>query len=713
VNSPVSSSSSRPADRLVDLVATGFYLAAALFGLWLVWYRTDLLQVDLMGHVASARLLGEGFFHRYTDAFFLGYVHNLFYPPLEDLLVSLGGRLTGDYPFAYRAYLSGLVVGLSTSLWWLGRSFTEPWSRLYLAASSCLFLLAGKWSGLDFQGLSWVDLVVVGLSSEVLGGIFYVLLLGVLLRGAKSPVAVAGLLAGSVMSHLVIGPVATVTVLAYGFLQRRLDLLVATAAALGSTAFVLLPLLVFREHLYSSTIVTRPEWTLLLLVTGLVLLAWRSSRLAPLPILAGLLLAPEALGLVLPWLVDRGLLPTYHYYRLAAPALLLTLVTGAAMVGAQARGSRFEHRVRHVAALLVLVFLVGRFGTENLLVRPLDRRSNDLTEARNTFDRLDLGRGEYGRVFVIHERRPSDFYLGSLAVASGAPGRYVQGLYWESSRTHPVLSSYLATLLGSSDIVLDHVYYETFDCEMLGCFAANFFADFNIRWLVVGETPGAEFMSLRRRRCWEMILEGNSDLVAFVPEARFEIDRRAFRLYRVEMAGSSLTNTAVEPIRSSRIRRLSGTDWSFGEVMKDAAGMCSGKDEERPVYLYDDAWPLIEGQEASDPSGSVVGQLFAVGPARWRVEVDSPTPVPFRMKLSWAPGLRLFGEDGREIPLAAGPGHLVAVGRGSMTLEHRRPPVFWLAYALSGLCVVFFGWLGWSGRWPGLRRTSPNRRPLS
>ena len=46
--------------------------------LWGLWRYLEILQIDISGHIASARSFGEGYFHRFQDHFFLGYVHGLF-----------------------------------------------------------------------------------------------------------------------------------------------------------------------------------------------------------------------------------------------------------------------------------------------------------------------------------------------------------------------------------------------------------------------------------------------------------------------------------------------------------------------------------------------------------------------------------------------------------------------------------------------------------
>lgn len=76
------------AARLSYLSILALYGAVAVFAEYLIWAQLNVLQIDASGHIASARVLREGGFHGFVDTAFLGYVQNLFYPPLEDALIA-------------------------------------------------------------------------------------------------------------------------------------------------------------------------------------------------------------------------------------------------------------------------------------------------------------------------------------------------------------------------------------------------------------------------------------------------------------------------------------------------------------------------------------------------------------------------------------------------------------------------------------------------
>ena len=70
-------------------VRDGLLLLTIIFSGYFIFFKLNPLQIDQPGHLVSAVLFMKGHFHNYVDNFFGGWVHGLFYPPLEDMLLSL------------------------------------------------------------------------------------------------------------------------------------------------------------------------------------------------------------------------------------------------------------------------------------------------------------------------------------------------------------------------------------------------------------------------------------------------------------------------------------------------------------------------------------------------------------------------------------------------------------------------------------------------
>ncbi|MBU6375752.1 MAG: hypothetical protein KGQ59_07140, partial [Bdellovibrionales bacterium] len=163
---------------LGDWLSAGLFGFSAIFALNLIWNHLNVIQIDLGGHLASGSWFQRGYYHQFQDANFLGYVHGLFYPPLEDFLLAGLSWLCGNSPeTGYSVYLSLLFVGYLGSIYFLGAVFQKSVARNAVR----LLLLALVWlrkeDSLLFQGLSLQDLLVTGLSTQFLGAIFLFLLL--------------------------------------------------------------------------------------------------------------------------------------------------------------------------------------------------------------------------------------------------------------------------------------------------------------------------------------------------------------------------------------------------------------------------------------------------------------------------------------------------------------------------------------------------------
>ena len=142
------------------------YGLVGCFALYLIWDRLDILRMDLAGHMASGMWFLRGYFHSFQENNFLGYVHGLFYPPLEDAILAVFHLvLPGNPLVAFKLYLSVLASVPPVGL------FSPGGALVFRLGALAIFLLP-KSGSMAFQGLSLHDLVVTGLSSEFLGALF-------------------------------------------------------------------------------------------------------------------------------------------------------------------------------------------------------------------------------------------------------------------------------------------------------------------------------------------------------------------------------------------------------------------------------------------------------------------------------------------------------------------------------------------------------------
>jgi hypothetical protein len=362
---PVDAPASEPAaprpTRLESGIDLGLLALTVASGVWMLvlcWRHLNFIQIDHGGHIASAATFERGGYHQFDDQAFLGYVHGLFYPPLEDVLLATVNWLTGGrYILAYKLYLTLLTIGYLAAIARVATFFQNRVSRSFLVVSILFLLHIEKPELLDFQGLSFVDLWLTGLSSEVLGGVFFMLLVREWLDRNR-PRWLCALLTLTLVSHLVVGFVALL-LLGLSWLQVRTRPLVGTVVvALGLSAFFWIPFVVNRSFLTSSNIlVMNPIVFAILAIVGFGL-GWRQPRPRTLFVVAFVILLPMIVG---SWLTSWGIpYPKFHYYRFGIIALFLIVIGFALLLDARARSWTWHRRLVHIAAAALVVTRLGR-----------------------------------------------------------------------------------------------------------------------------------------------------------------------------------------------------------------------------------------------------------------------------------------------------------------------------------------------------------------
>ncbi|MEZ4366492.1 MAG: hypothetical protein R2939_09430 [Kofleriaceae bacterium] len=165
---------------LLRALAAGYVLHATAIAV-IAWVGLDAVRVDIGGHIASADATWRGLYHAHDDAHFLGSIHGLFYPPLEDLVLGAFLRVVGT-PSGIVPYVALLWAGFLAAGWRLGARFTSP-ARLAFLVRLLWFVTAER-TGPALQGLSITELLITGLTSQLLAGIGLLLLLAELLAPA-------------------------------------------------------------------------------------------------------------------------------------------------------------------------------------------------------------------------------------------------------------------------------------------------------------------------------------------------------------------------------------------------------------------------------------------------------------------------------------------------------------------------------------------------
>lgn len=666
------------------------YGAVLVLALWVIWNNLNPLQVDLAGHIASARSLWERGLHAYLDTFFQGLVQNLFYPPLEDFLIGLAAQLcSGDYLIGYKLYLTGLCVAYFVSIWACALCFDRTGARATFLLGMAVLVCMDKRDLVEFQGLSLIDMFVTGLSAETLGAVFLLLLLRQLMTRADWRL-LTPLLALSLLSHLVVGPVAVLAVLLAATFGRSIELLLVVAGAVALSAFFLIPAILSRSHLGGVSLREPAPLVVEALLCLTLMLLWREgpSRLLPATGLA--LLLPIDINAITENVIGRTILPTFHYYRLHIFAIVLLVAALAAVVerSSNAPPSRILRRV--VLALAVLVAL------RDFPVHGFDLESQFY--AQQVLPDADaLVAPQIGRTLSISPDRAIDFFIETGSYAATGKGRFVKGLYWESHRNNGRLSAYLATLLSPDGQVLGGAEAEWADCDEYACLFDHFVRDYSIDRVVYPELDRVAYLSKSTRACLAQLLEAGSTRFQLSAGEPVTIGRENYTVRELSSKGDALRPHLLLPVGASAQFVDAAPEGEHGghELTRELRA-CRAQALDRSFRVDRSQLERLRSLLVGSPTGDRLPVEVPVGDGsgtqlkRWSTGEHADRL--FLLALSSLPGLSITDERGE--PLEAWPTDrgILIKGHGDVVVSHELTPAMTVSRLASAL-----SWIGWCG----------------
>lgn len=641
------------------------FMLQGVFVLGWIWFWLNPYQMDHLGHLASGVSSFRGLYHKHQDAFFMGGIHGLFYPPLEDLLLTFWLWITRAPETAYRLHLSAIVIGTVGAWALLLTAFKKIYARIGLALVLTALLWAGKHELLDFQGLSWVDLMTTGLTSQMLGGIFLALLLHESIT-LRRPAQAALFVAFCVLAHLVVGMVAGAITLCLLFLpsnERRYPTgayAAALLAMLGATAFFWLPFVWHRAELVPSMIL-RAEPLVFLIVSGAVaVLAWEFPLLRNFSVLAILLLGVNT---AVNALQSHGLsVPTFHYYRFSMFGLLIGSLVLFLLLEKLKTPRKFA---RLALGLLVLQWAYGIWKTfephkPTLTPSPVVDFSKIRPEAE-------------GRTWILGPGRSIDFSLDSRLWVEHPEMRFVKGLFWESASANTWLNSYFATLL-SPPVVLDYFYFYNYPCDIQRCLLDHFVAQAGITSWIVPEDFALPYLSPAQSSCYRQITaSGGTSRFKLERTGSLKFGEKTLTQFALKpRAPAEVGSTWIERISPSQLEALPDSVRPQESALRRIYESCQKGQVNSTAWLQARDLPEARARVASLPPKGVPqsGSIQKSAPGKYEIDLPGP-PGHFRIKLSPLPGVALLSEQGETLPLWKGYPHLIGHGSGKMTLEFK------------------------------------------
>jgi hypothetical protein len=670
---------------LLHLIKT-VWLSIYLFGTIFIILGIDYYKLDLSGHLYSAKSFLDVGLHGWDPSVFLGAIHNLFYPPLEDILLGVILRIFNSvhYLLIVKVYLVILWSSVCFLLYQIVGKFNNINHSLFLSITFCLTLLANKISSHSLQGLSLHDLVVSGLTSQFLGYIFFLFLINETLKNkTSSKKVIFWCLVLCFLSHIVIGAIALLLVSIFYFYQDKKDLPKIWIAFLGTTSFYWLPFVYFKEYMTSSNITLATSLPFFIFSLILFLCKFSLIKRNIYFLASFFLLAISSFAWILNYF--SIIFFSFHYYRFDMPAIILLII---GLTDLLRKSTKQFSLVLSLSFLTILLFTIKFEIKDSIkLITSQKGESNYLYNSK-----IQNKLYEYqGRLLTIGNYRPIDFSVESLLQSHNLEDKTVKGLFWESNRTNILLSSYLATFFGGPS-VLDYYYYTKLDCSVYSCLFESFIKDYQISNILLSNIDNFSNMSPEHRYCFrEMFSQKQTTNFNFINTAEVKINLQQFNLYKVVSKNDGVvSNNLIEVIKPQDLYSVNlGNAKKNSELIWHRFEYCIDQNYgHKELYLSKHEDQLKDKITTMEPQEIIEINYQFENKNKIKVETNSKKDSLFKIKLTYFPWLRAIDENGKELLIIEGYPHFYVVAKNNFFIISQKPKIVLISYGISILSIL-------------------------
>ncbi|QLY25301.1 hypothetical protein HW988_18090 [Bdellovibrio sp. KM01] len=310
-----------------------------------------------------------------------------------------------------------------------------------------------------YQGLSFQDIFVTGLTNQFLSAGF--LVLAILSLTKKNHIRTAFLISLSILSHFIFGLVIVLLcTVKMAFDRDFKNLLKIGIICFGLTAFFIVPLYIYKDFMITQVAMPFKTGFWLSMVAVLFLLFKSKNFSYHLSFSALLLVSFIGLAKILnkfnfPY-------PNFHYYRLLYPSLLLSLFAVAFFLN--------EAHAKWKKVMLTGIFSLAWFGNFGGHFYAADIFTAYIPEFESISppSQSDFGKG---RTYFFGIGRPVDFAAEINTRINEQRLFFVKGLYWESAQANKLISSVIYKLMGPPTVLegMGEKTFETKSCEFFKC----------------------------------------------------------------------------------------------------------------------------------------------------------------------------------------------------------------------------------------------------
>ena len=691
--------------KLIQKFFSTLFIANIAVIFFLIWQSLNFLQIDLAGHIASSVQFTRNLMHGFSDRMFLGYTHSLFYPPLEDFMIAAVRWISQNNPFdAYRIYLMLLIGIYFLTIWRVGKSLKSTFAFTFFCLATLYLLNIEKPELVDLQGMSVVDLFITGLSNQFLAGICLFAICKELIEPSRyqKRILIAACI-GAILSHIVVSVVCFMLVVFYFVqIESKKQTAKTVAIIIGLSSFYAIPFLTNGSYLVSSNIFRFQPWAAFV-ITSVGLGFYYRDKVANVFLAASVILL-STVTLISKFEFLSAHFPKFHYYRFTIIAFYLSIIglsvglSRLNVIGVK-KSSRHWFGLALCASFLIYIIIAFNLQKVDVHWPSLQRTYVDFRSVG------DLHTKEYGRYLTFGKDRSCDTGIDSILSIQYPEFRSSKGLFWESSYTNTVQSSYLATLL-SPPVVLDYFYYYGYSCPVQKCLMDQYFRMFNVNGFI-GNMDYLNYIKSPQKECYKQIVNEGTNYFSFHQTGDLKVNSDVYPIYKTEPKPGatippSYSNEGVEIIQPSHMQVLTtNKDHFHREVMEKAFKDCNQSFETSftPIFLLPTEASHLEELKRLYPVPDVAPAQH-VGISLQKIDDDEyifdlpPRTTWFLVKLAPQPGMRILNEEGDVVPTLKGMPYTYGIGQGKMRIVFARTWKFWLGYlvTLGTIAWLFYAW---------------------
>ena len=635
----------------------------------------------------------------------MGYVQNLFYPPLNDLIL---GGLIKLIPInadeVYKIYLSIIWVLINLSVHSLTKYIPQKWLKLLFQFSFLLLFINGNSSNLEDQGLSFQDMLVFGLTPQLLSMIFFIEWLKIFIENYKNKNwkshRFIALTTAVLLSHLVTSLVLVTCFVFYIWeinKEFRLQALKDFSMSFLVSLFFWGPFLFYKSALTTSLITNEPRIGNLIavLISLAILYRYRLFKKAFFyfsPVVV--FIAPAFLKYILDFISIDWLFPDFHYYRFTQYSNWVFVIVFFLFASKLLLKTSLV-KIKYVAILSILAIF---FTQKTLVFGYFYELGNQVIYDTEKINKLVGEINSEGRIWTKHLERTIDTTIPQISIRENPNAKFTKGLFWETSHNNQYLANYLLTL-GGMPTVLAGISYDQIDLNEYACFQKMFIEDFGITHLIAPEPlyltnsrsqmPKWRDENIKKSRLAYEIID--SRYIPTGPPVKYnkvktvDFGFNEFSLYQIEhfdqnavsMVETIRPDIRILPYKKDLTERLhlfkKMTISRCTSTLKNRDSLITNLDRSKIPFVQYPYKP---------------GKLNKLGQGHYELTSGHNEPTLNLIKLSYLPFWELK-QDNQAIELTNSWPGMLAIWQGKAILKYRRSSFIKTCYFISFFTLLF------------------------